>query len=183
MPGVKREYTKQEMIDGTVYNMSPPADYRHGIVNGNIHAKVKTALKSSLCLVFMENLDFKYAENDDYLIPDVMIICDRKKLKGGSYTGVPKFIVETLSPATAIRDRTIKKDIYESCGVEEYWIISPKEKAVEIYYLCEGKYKLVQNYILDDGKDSVYYNAEQEITLREFPVTMKLEEIFEGIDG
>ena len=162
--------------------MSPSPDYRHGIVNGNIHAKIKVALKNSLCLVFMENLDYKYAENDDYLIPDVMIVCDRKNLKGGSYLGVPKFIVETLSPATAIRDRTIKKDIYESNGVEEYWIISPKEKAVEIYYLCDGKYKLLHNYILEDDKDSEYYNAEQEITLKAFPVMMKLEEIFEGID-
>lgn len=182
MPSPKREYTKQEIINGKIYDMSPSADYRHGIVNGNIHAKLKLSLKNSLCLVFIENLDFKYAENDDYLIPDVMIVCDRKNLKGGSYSGVPKFIVETLSPATAIRDRTIKKDIYEMSGVEEYWIISPKEKAVEIYHLDDGKYKLVHNYILDDDKDSEYYNAEQEITLKAFPVTMKLEELFEGID-
>lgn len=182
MPSVKREYTKQEVINGIIYDMSPSADYRHGIVNGNIHAKVKNALNNSLCLVFIENLDYKYAKNNDYLIPDVMIVCDRKNLKGGSYSGVPKFIVETLSPATAIRDRTIKKDIYEACGVEEYWIISPKEKAVEIYYLCDGKYVLVNNYILDDDAESEYYNAEQEITLKTFPVTMKLEEIFEGID-
>lgn len=182
MSSVKREYTKQEVINGVIYAMPPSADYRHGIVNGNIYTRVKISLKNSLCLAFMENLDYKFAEDDDYLIPDVMIVCDRKNLKGGSYSGVPRFIVETLSPATAIRDRTIKKDIYESCGVEEYWIISPKEKAVEIYYLCDGKYKLVHNYILDDDKESVYYNAEQEITLKAFPVTMKLEEIFEGTD-
>ena len=44
----------------------------------------------------MENLDYKYhaQENNDYVIPDVMIICDRKHLKGGSYTGTPRFIVE-----------------------------------------------------------------------------------------
>jgi len=49
-----------------------------------------------------------------------MIICDCKHLKGGSYTGVPKFIVETLSPATALRDKTIKKEIYQTAGVMEY---------------------------------------------------------------
>lgn len=182
MPEVRREYIKQEIINGVVYDMSPSADYRHGIVNGNLHAKIKVSLKNSLCLVFMENLDYKYSERDDYLIPDIMVICDRKNLKGGSYSGTPKFIAETLSPATAARDRGIKKDIYESSGVEEYWIISPKEKAVEIYYLCDGAYKLITSYILDDDPESEYYNAEQEISLKAFPVNMTLEEIFEGIE-
>ena len=41
-------------------------------------------------LVFMGNLDYKYHVdiNDDYVIPDVMVACDRKHLKGGSYSGV-----------------------------------------------------------------------------------------------
>jgi len=42
--------------------------------------------------------------NDDYLCPDIMIVCDRKSLKGSSYSGVPKFIAETLSPSTAKKD-------------------------------------------------------------------------------
>lgn len=122
------------------------------------------------------------SQSDDYVIPDIMVTCDKKNLKGGSYFGIPKFVAETLSPATALRDRTIKKDIYESCGVEEYWIVSPKEKAVEIYELNEGKYRLVHNYILDEEPDSEYYNAKTEITLKAFPITMTLEEIFEGVD-
>lgn len=59
----------------------------------------------------IENLDLKYHpdENDDYVCPDIMVICDRKHLKGGTYSGIPKFIVETLSPSTAKRDKTEKK--------------------------------------------------------------------------
>lgn len=92
-------------------------------------------------MVFMGNLDYKYHAdiNDDYVIPDVMVACDRKHLKGGSYSGVPKFIVETLSPAMALRDKTVKKEIYQNAGVAEYWIISSRERAVEIYYLEDGK--------------------------------------------
>lgn len=133
----------------------------------------------------MENLDFKYhpEENDDYVCPDIMIICDRKKLKGGSYSGVPKFIVETLSPSTAKRDRDEKKDIYEKAGVEEYWIISPKGKSVEIYYLQDGKYVLEQSYILEDDEEDEHYNAETMIRLRAFPhIKMELRDIFEKVD-
>ena len=54
------EYKKDEKINGVIYDMSPAPGYRHGIINGNIHAIIKQGLKNSLCLVFMENLDFKY---------------------------------------------------------------------------------------------------------------------------
>ena len=112
MPLLKDDYKKEEKINGVIYNMSPSAGYQHGIVNSNIHTIVKQGLRGTLCLTFMENLDYRYHQgSDDYVIPDVMIICDRKYLKGSAYTGTPKFIVETLSPATALRDKTVKKDI------------------------------------------------------------------------
>lgn len=181
----KEEYRKDEKVNGVIRNMSPAPGYRHGIINGNISWLIKQGLKDSLCLVFMENLDFKYhpEENDDYLCPDVMIICDRNKLKGGAYYGVPKFIVETLSPSTAKRDRTEKKKIYEQAGVDEYWIVSPKGKSVEIYYLKDGKYELEQDYILEDDKEDEHYNAETVIALRGFPnIKMELKDIFEELD-
>ena len=120
MEAVRAERRRDEKINGIVYDMSPSPDFRHSIINSNIHTIIKIGLKNSLCLVFMENLDFKYQPdiNDDYFCPDIMIICDRKHLKGGSYSGVPKFIVETLIPSTEKRDRTLKKEAYEKAGVE-----------------------------------------------------------------
>ncbi|MCI8376111.1 MAG: Uma2 family endonuclease [Lachnospiraceae bacterium] len=179
------EYQKQEKMNGVIYDMSPSAGYKHGIINNNINTIIKAGLKGSLCLVFMENLDFKYhpEENDDYVIPDIMIICDRKHLKGGSYSGVPKFIAETLSPPTALRDKTDKMQAYEKAGVGEYWIVSPQGKSVEIYYLTEGRYVLTYNYLLQDDEEEEHYNAKTEIALKEFPhITMKLEDIFEGME-
>jgi len=178
------ERKRDEKIDGVIYDMSPSPGYQHGIINNNINTIIKTGLKNSLCLVFMENLDFKYHPNinDDYVCPDIMLVCDRKHLRGGSYSGIPKFIVETLSPSTAKRDRAEKKDIYEKSGVEEYWIVSP-QGAVEIYYLENGKYVLEQSYLLQDDKEDEQYNAETVINLKDFPhIKMTLGEIFEGIE-
>lgn len=178
------ECKKDEKINGVIFDTSPSPSFSHGIVNSNIHTIIKQGLKSSICLVSMGNLDFKYhpEENDDYLCPDVMIICDRKYLKGGSYSGVPKFIVETLSPSTAKRDKTEKKDIYEKAGVEEYWIVSPRG-SVEIYYLENGRYFLEQSYMLQEDKEEEDYNADTEICLKAFPhIKMTLGEIFEGVD-
>lgn len=186
MPLLRDEYVKEEKIDGVIYNMTPSPSYQHGIVNSNIHTIIKHGLRGSLCLTFMENLDYRYhaEKNDDYVIPDVMIICDRKHLKGGSYSGAPKFVVETLSPATALRDMTVKKDIYQNAGVEEYWIVSPKERAVQIYYLEDGVYDLKYSYILQDDPDQEPYNADTVVTLKGFPnISMTLGEMFENVEG
>ncbi len=175
---------RDEKINGVIYDMSPSPSFQHGIINNNINTVIKAGLKDSLCLVFMENLDFKYHPdvNDDHLCPDIMIVCDRKHLKGGAYSGVPKFIAETLSHSTAKRDRTEKKNIYEQAGVEEYWIVSP-QGSVEIYYLQDGKYVLEQIYMLQDDKEDEDYNADTEISLKVFPnIKMTLGEIFEGLD-
>lgn len=179
------ERKKDEKINGVVYNMSPSPGYSHCIVDSNIHRIIANGLRKSICFASMENLDFKYHPdvNDDYLCPDIMIVCDRKKLKGGAYSGVPRFIAETLSPSTAKRDKTEKKEIYEAAGVEEYWIVAPQGKSVEIYYLENGKYILEQSYILQNDKELEHYNAETVISLRAFPhIQMTLEEIFEGMD-
>ena len=179
------ESGREEKIGGMVYDMSPSPHYRHGIVNGNIYSLIKNGLKDSLCLVFMENLDLCYhpQENDDYVVPDIMVICDRNHLKGGSYTGVPRFVAETLSPSTAMRDMIVKKEIYEQLGVEEYWIVSAKEQAVQVYYLEQDRYQLRYSYILEQDKASRYYNADTKIALRACPnVNMTLGDIFQGAE-
>ncbi len=178
------ERKKDEKIDGVIYDMSPSPNFKHGIINNNINRMIVYHLKDSMCLVFMENLDFKYHPdtNDDYVCPDIMVVCDRKRLKGGAYSGVPKFIAETLSPSTAKKDKTVKKEIYEQAGVEEYWIVSP-QGSLEIYYLENGKYVLDQSYILQDDKEEEDYNAETAIALKAFPqVVITLAEIFQGLE-
>lgn len=179
MPLVERDRVRDEKINGEIFDMSPAPNYQHSVVNGNLFSKIAAGLKNSLCLVFMENIDYKYSkESDDYLEPDIIICCDRNEIKGNSYYGTPKFVAETLSPSTAKRDRGVKMQIYETSGVGEYWIVSPVERAVEIYYLKDGKYELEESYILEDDETNEHYNLKQEITLREFPITMTLEDIF-----
>ena len=182
MPLLKDDYVKTEKINGIIYNMSPSGSYFHGQINGNIYFSLRNQLKNSICAVSMENLDL-YLSEDEYVIPDVMLICDRKQIKKNGYRGVPRLIVETLSPATALKDRTVKKDKYAQIGVDEYWIISPQERSIEIYYLENGGYTLVASYILEDDTTDEHYNAETVITLKAMPsVSVQLREIFENID-
>ena len=53
----------------------------------------------------------------------------------------PHLVVEILSPSTAGNDRTIKKDLYERSGVNEFWIVDPFEQKVEQLVLQDGIYQ------------------------------------------
>lgn len=171
---------KYEVIGGQVYDMSPSPNYYHGIIQDNIMKKLNDGLKDSICRVFYGNLDYKYNEHsEDYVIPDIMICCDRNKVKGSAYYGTPKFIVEILSPSTSKKDITVKTDVYQNAGVPEYWTVSPKEHLITVYYLVDGKYVIHDVVVYEDDESMEGVNPDEEITLREFPITMTLSEIFD----
>lgn len=179
MPFTQQEAIKTEKIDGVIFNMSPSAGFMHSQVNGNIYHAIKRQLKDSVCVVSMENLDL-YLSEDEYLIPDIMLICDGQRIKNDKYRGVPRFIAETLSPGTALWDRTLKLEKYAKLGVDEYWIVMPKERSVEVYYLEGGKYQLRESYILEEDEKDENYNADKILALRAMPfITIGLREIFD----
>lgn len=176
------DYKKTEKIDGIIYNMSPSGGFMHSQVNGNLHHAIRQQLKDSVCAVAMENLDL-HLSDDEYVIPDIMIICDRKQIKKDKYYGVPKFVAETLSPSTSLKDRKVKKEKYAKLGVDEYWIISPKGRSVEIYHLEEQTYHLVGAHILVEDEEDENYNANLPLTLKALPsISIILKDIFENIE-
>jgi Uma2 family endonuclease len=52
-----------------------------------------------------------------------------------------------LSPSTKKNDLGYKKDLYERCGVLDYWVVSPKDRTIEVYLLSNGRYTLDNVYI------------------------------------
>lgn len=171
-------YVKTEKIDGVIYCMSPSAHFRHGVINGNIFHSLYSQMEGTICRPFLENLDL-YISDDEWLIPDIMIVCNPRDIHKNKYKGIPKLVVETLSPSTSKRDKGIKMRKYQQIGVPEYWIIGAIEKSIDIYYLTDGVLELAESYIFDDDPDSEDYNAETVITLSQMPhIRIKLSEIF-----
>lgn len=66
--------------------------------------------------------------------------------------GTPDLVVEILSPGTAKRDKTLKKEIYEEFGVKEYWLVDPGNKTIEVYTLQNNHYEL---FFLADIEEKV----------------------------
>lgn len=69
------------------------------------------------------------------LQPDVLFIRrDRESIIGpkSGIFGAPDLVVEILSPSTAERDLVVKRRLYETYGVAEYWIVDPALNVIEV---------------------------------------------------
>ena len=89
-----------------------------------------------------------YLTETDRFIPDGMVVCDTEKIKRDGVHGAPDLVVEVLSPSTAKHDRGRKKQVYEQCGVSEYWIVDPANKTLEQYLLQQGAFTLHEVYAI-----------------------------------
>lgn len=97
--------------------------------------------------------DKETAEEDiqNWVQPDLSVVCDPEKITGKKITGAPDFIIEVLSPSTARNDRWIKYNSYEKAGVNEYWIVDPVNMTIEVNKLEKDTYKQTAVY----GKSEV----------------------------
>lgn len=136
---------KSELINGKIYYMSPSASPFHGMIIGNLHLILANYLKGKQCRVFTDTIDV-YLDENNRVIPDVSVLCDRNKFTERGYEGIPKLIVEVISPSSVKRDRFEKKELYERMGVPHYWLIDPKNKNIEIYNLVDSRYVLEDIY-------------------------------------
>ncbi|MBQ7498868.1 MAG: Uma2 family endonuclease [Selenomonas sp.] len=146
-----KEYAdrKYEMENGKVV-MLAAASIPHLRIQRKLSRIIDTFLQGKRCEVFTEaKILF---EDRKFYYPDLLIVCDPSKVKLNHIEGAPDFVVEILSPTTAKRDLSIKKDTYEKHGVKEYWIIDPKSENITVYQLKDGKYEL----------DEVYHNYTEE---------------------
>lgn len=138
-----------EIIDGVVYMMSPAPILAHQDVAGEIFRQTANALVGKTCRALIAPLDVRLPRRNDadededsdiVLQPDVMVVCDPKKLDRRGVRGAPDWVVEVLSPKTASRDQIEKRRIYERHGVLEYWLVHPTDRVLTIYRLKDGEY-------------------------------------------
>lgn len=137
----------EELINGNVVLMSPRPAVNHNFVAGNIYRIFSNYLHGKRCTPFPDGTDLYLTEQDRF-VPDGMIVCDPGKIHHDGVHGPPDLVVEVLSPSTAKYDRNHKREIYERCGVREYWIVSPNDRTVEQYFLQNGHFVTHEVYVL-----------------------------------
>lgn len=86
--------------------------------------------------------------------PDLLMIHRSREaiIEERAVVGPPDLVVEILSPNSAKRDRTMKKESYAHFGVPEYWIVDPAHLTIEQYILVSNgePYVLTNVFGADD---------------------------------
>jgi len=134
-----------ELISGTAYNMTPAPSLKHQSVAGSLYRILGNKLMGTLCRPFIAPIDVVLSEQD-VVQPDIIVVCDKKKITEANIQGAPDLVVEVLSPSTAIKDKREKKALYEKHGVREYVLIDPNENYIERFMLSDGIFGLPEIY-------------------------------------
>lgn len=129
------EDQRVELIDGYLYIMEAPG-YEHQEFSGWLYFELKSYLKMAggKCRPLIAPLDVQLDKDDRTLVqPDVMVVCDEKKITKKRIYGAPEMIVEVLSELTKRKDLTIKTEKYRKAGVREYWIVDIENERIIVY--------------------------------------------------
>lgn len=126
---------RAELIDGQLYNMAPPSRIHQKLIQ-ELSRKIGNyiAQTGGSCEVypapFAVNLD---AEDQNWVEPDLSVICDKSKLTDRGCSGAPDWIIEIVSPSSRRMDYSRKNTLYSDTGVREYWIVDPDKERTTIY--------------------------------------------------
>jgi Uma2 family endonuclease len=156
------EQERWEIIDGIAFDTTPAPSFNHQKILVELLRQFATYLLDRQCVALVAPFDVRIPLHDghdddiDVIVqPDLVVVCDRKKLDEKGCKGAPDLIVEILSPHTASKDMKEKFNLYERAGVKEYWIVHPAEKILEIFSLDEhARYGRPERYA-DQDKASV----------------------------
>ena len=133
-----------QLINGEVYQMASPS-VAHQAILMSLSSKFDNWLQGKPCQVFAAPLDvrlFPEEDNSDNTVvqPDLLVVCDNKKLGKGSVNGAPDLIIEIVSPSNSHSELFMKFQYYLEAGVREYWVIDPEKKSAHVHIYDNRRY-------------------------------------------
>jgi len=141
------EDVRYELIDGEVYMMAPAPTVSHQDIAGEVFRQLSNALQDKPCHVLIAPVDVRLPKTDEadeqidtVVQPDVLVVCDKNKVSERGIRGAPDWVLEVLSPSTAVHDQVKKLRLYERHGVREFWLVHPRDKVLTVFTLNNGAY-------------------------------------------
>lgn len=150
-----------ELIKGRIFKMSPAPKTFHQRISRNFAAVLDKYFHKKKCEYFVAPFDVRLydhkksakANKDIHTVvqPDLCVICDPEKIDEDGCLGAPDLIVEILSKGNSKKEMHIKYNLYEECGVREYWIADPEHSTLHVFVLYnDEKYQLQRIYTTDE---------------------------------
>ena len=123
------EHEKADLLDGVIY-MASPESTDDNELGGWLYALMRQfAEETDQGKCYYTRVAFRITDKRGPE-PDVAFVAKQRLhiVQRGFVNGPPDIAVEIVSPDSAQRDYDLKRNIYESAGVKEYWIIDPEDQ-------------------------------------------------------
>ena len=147
-----------ELLWGKVFKMSPAHSTNHQWISSILLRELSGFLKESPCFIFHAPFDLYLnisgGESDSVVQPDIVVVCDQKKLDEKGCQGVPDLVIEILSKSSVKKDLKYKLKLYEEARVPEYWVVDPVNCLVQVFTLENGQYQLHRPLTYEDSIQS-----------------------------
>lgn len=156
-----------ELIDGVIYQMSAPS-VRHQLVVAKLVIAIGRYIeeKKGKCQVLSSPLSVWLGEDDKTEVqPDILVVCDRRKVTDSHIHGAPEFIAEVLSKSTRAKDAGPKLNKYRQCGVRECWLVDLEKEKVIVHLMQNGP-EQVKIYGFDSAIPVGIYGGDLQIDFR-----------------
>ena len=136
-----RDDKRYEIIEGEI-QVAPAPTTLHQAVLMTLYKMMDGNLKDGIILI--APVDVVLSEKN-VVQPDIVVVSKERKdiIEERGIFGSPDLVVEIVSPGSFERDTEIKRELYARHGIEEYWIVFPKEELVEVLALSEDRYTLL----------------------------------------
>ena len=158
-----------ELIDGVFYDMGAPTTGHQEIAALLWHQLYHYIRgKNGKCFSFVSPVDVQLdSENRTMVEPDVLVVCDREKLKNGRVYGAPDLVAEVFSPSGKTYDKVTKGNKYRRSGVKEYWMIDPEAQEVTVCLFENEKTKNQKTCTFQDRIPVSIFHGDCVIDFRE----------------
>lgn len=148
---------RSELIEGIIIDMTPAPSRLHQEILVELGRQFSNYLLGKTCKVYVAPFDVRLPREDEsteetktVVQPDLVVVCDPKKLDQRGCEGAPDLIVEILSPTTAKHDLIVKLRLYERVGVKQYWVVHPTDQTIMVFALKNGEYGKPMVYAFPD---------------------------------
>lgn len=164
---------RHEYIDGRVVAMSGASE-NHNLITTNLIIEVGGQLRGRGCKTYGSDMRVYMPLTGRYVYPDVSAVCNEAQFAEEKRLTLlnPQLLIEVLSPATAMYDRSNKFHHYMTLtSLREYVLVSQDEPLIE-------RFVRQQN---DSWLLTVVQGLDAEITFESISCTVPLAEVYRSV--
>jgi Uma2 family endonuclease len=144
-----------ELHNGKIIFMPSPLS-PHQNISMNLSVEMGGFIRQNkLGKLLAAPMDVRFTPND-VVQPDLLFISNEKldRIKR-IVEGAPDLVVEIKSEGNTATDMSYKKYLYETSGVQEYWIVYPNKKTISTYFLMEDELRFQRTLTVADTLKSL----------------------------